>query len=218
MGLVGPGFVAPGHWCDVEERTSGKRIQSVLAALTTIFKTRYVTGTSAEAFVSEHTGKATPVEVLGKDLGSILLRFENNARGALSVGQVLPGHKNDLIFEINGQNASLRWSQESQNELWVGSRDQPNQVMIKDPPVMIPCVHSYAHLPAGHQEGCADAFQNVIADIYRWIRAGTECRPDEGTTCSIAEATHTLHVVVAILRSHSLWDAWQAVYEQETKQ
>ena len=138
------------HWCDLAEHTSGKRIQAVLADLTTVVKTRYSAGGSAEAFVNESKGEVTPVEVFGEDLGTVLLRFEDGAKGALSVGQVLPGHKNDLLLEINGRTGSLRWAQENQNELWIGRHDEPNQVMAKDPSLMLPGAQAYAHLPGGH--------------------------------------------------------------------
>ncbi len=112
------------HWCDLAEHTSGQRITAVLADLTTVVKTRYSAGASAEAFVSASDGERTPVEVTSEDLASVLLRFDNGAKGCLTVGQVLPGHKNNLEIELNGRTASLRWNQEHQNELWVGRQDQ----------------------------------------------------------------------------------------------
>ena len=36
---------------------------------------------------------------------------------AFTVGQICAGHKNDLVLEINGGEASLRWHQERQNDL-----------------------------------------------------------------------------------------------------
>ncbi len=63
----------------------------------------------------------------------MLLRFDNGAKGAFSVGQVCAGHKNDLILEISGSKASLRWTQEQQNDLWIGHRDKANELLQKDP-------------------------------------------------------------------------------------
>jgi predicted dehydrogenase len=201
------------HWCDLAEHTSGQRIVAVLADLHTVVKTRYSAGASAEAFESAAEGERTPVEVNSEDLASILLRFDNGARGCLTVGQVLPGHKNNLQIELNGRKASLRWNQEQQNELWVGRQDQPNMILAKDPSLMLPEARAYAHLPGGHQEAWADAFRNVIADAYRAIRRGACSVPATSSTtlCSFANATHTACVVDAMLRSHALGGVWQTV-------
>jgi predicted dehydrogenase len=178
-----------------------------------VVKTRYATGGSAEAFESAAEGERTPVEVHSEDLASVLLRFDNGARGCLTVGQVLPGHKNNLQLELNGRKASLRWNQERQNELWVGRQDQANMVLAKDPSLMAPEACSYTHLPGGHQEGWADAFRNVIADAYRAIRGEDSSGPT--TLCTFANATHTACVVDAMLRSHALGGVWQTVETDE---
>jgi predicted dehydrogenase len=203
------------HWCDLAEHTSGQKITGVLADLTTVVKTRYAAGGSAEAFVGGSDGERTAVEVTSEDLASVLLRFDNGAKGCLTVGQVLPGHKNNLEIELNGRTASLRWNQEHQNELWVGRQDRANMVLAKDPSLLLPEVRSYAHLPGGHQEAWADAFRNVIADAYRCIREGVGCVPAPATLCTFADATHTSLVVDAMLRSHALGGVWQSVEVDE---
>lgn len=108
------------HWCDLAEHVSGMKIVSVLAELTTVVPTRYAAEVSAEAFSKQATGERRAVAITSEDLATVLLRFENGAKGCFSVGQVLPGHKNDLQLELNGAACSLKWKQEEQNELWIG--------------------------------------------------------------------------------------------------
>ena len=110
----------------------------MLADLTTVIPVRYSSGASAEAFAVTSGGDRRPVQVKAEDLASVLLRFENGARGCFSVGQVLPGHKNDLELEVNGRALSLKWKQEQQNELWIGRHDQSNLMMAKDPSLVSP--------------------------------------------------------------------------------
>ncbi len=43
----------------------------------------------------------------------MLVRFNNGAKGAFSVGQVCAGHKNDLVLEVCGAKTSLVWKQEA---------------------------------------------------------------------------------------------------------
>lgn len=199
------------HWCDLAEHVSGLKIDSVLADLTTVIPTRYSSGASAEAFSKESSGKRVPVQVQSEDLASVLLRFENGAKGCFSVGQVLPGHKNDLQLELNGRACSLKWKQEEQNELWIGRHNQPNGVMAKDPALVSPDVLRYTHLPGGHQESWSDAFFNLIRDAYGWIREGA---PPDGKPAMLPtfdDGYRSTCLVDAMLKSHAAGGVWEKV-------
>jgi predicted dehydrogenase len=150
------------HWCDLAEHVTNTRITHVLADLTTTVPVRQ--------------GKTIQVE----DLASVLLRFKNGAKGCFSVSQVAAGHKNDLVLEINGTLASMRWRQEDQNELWIGRRNEPNVLLAKDPNLMNGGGIAFAALPGGHQESWADAFRNIVTQIYVSIINGK--RPGNGKT------------------------------------
>jgi len=205
------------HWCDLAEHVSGLKIDAVLADLTTVIPVRYSAGASAEAFSQDRSGERTPVDIVSEDLASVLLRFEGGAKGSFSVGQVLPGHKNDLQLEVNGRKCSLKWRQEEQNELWIGHHDRPNATMMKDPSLVLPEARRYVHLPGGHQEAWADAFCNLMRDAYRWIREGAapEAKPEMLPT--FADGYRSACVVDAMLRSHAGGGAWEKVrYTAET--
>jgi predicted dehydrogenase len=208
------------HWCDLAQHIIGRRIESVLADLTTVIATRFKPDTSREAFSTSlhetHQGASgsgrTEFAVKSEDLGSILLRFDGGAKGCLSVGQVCAGHKNDLSFEVNGQRASLRWLQERQNELWIGHRDTANQILPKDPSLLAPAARQYAALPGGHQEAWADAFRNVLRDVYKVIlerKASTDCPPPALAT--FEDGYHAACVVDAIVESHAAGGVWTHV-------
>jgi predicted dehydrogenase len=199
------------HWCDVAEHVSGLKIASVLADLTTVIPTRYSSGGSAEAFSARSAADRTPVEVHSEDLASVLLRFENGAKGSFSVGQVLPGHKNDLQLEVNGHRLSLKWRQEEQNELWIGHHDRPNEIMAKDPSLVLPEALRYTHLPGGHQESWADAFRNLMADAYAWIRAGAAPETKPSMLPTFEDGYRSTLLVDAMLRSHAAGGVWQQV-------
>ena len=199
------------HWCDLAEHVSGLKIVSVLADLATIIPTRYSSGASAEAFTAKHAGERAPIQVHSEDLASVLLRFENGAKGCFSVGQVLPGHKNDLQLELNGLACSLKWKQEEQNELWIGRHNQPNEVMAKDPSLVSRDALRYTHLPGGHQESWADAFLNVVRDAYEWIREGA--RPDAKPAMlpTFDDGYRSNCVIDAMLNSHAAGGVWEKV-------
>ncbi|MPY88477.1 MAG: gfo/Idh/MocA family oxidoreductase [Luteitalea sp.] len=167
------------HWCDLTQHVSGARITEVLAEISTTIPTRKKPLGSREAFAAAGANeRVEKVEIKVEDLATVLVRFDSGARGVFSVSQVSAGHKNDLVLEVNGATGSLRWHQEQQNELWIGRRDQANQVLVKDPSLLDEPARRYAHLPGGHQEAWTDAFCNVMRDVYGYIAEGRDPKKD----------------------------------------
>ena len=200
------------HWCDLVQHVTGQRIVEVFADLTTVIRTRLKPSASTEAFAAAGDVPREPVAVNSEDLGTILVRFDGGAKGTFSVGQVCAGHKNGLWFEVNGRRTSLRWEQERQNELWIGRRDGPNGVLPKDPTLLVPAAARYAHLPGGHQEAWADAFCNVMRDVYGFIAGGrrmSDVRPP--AFASFEDGYHSACIVEAVLESHRRGGAWTRV-------
>jgi predicted dehydrogenase len=199
------------HWCDLAEHVVGAKISEVLADLTTVVPVRYSSGKSADAFSKTHSEMATEIAVGGEDLASVLLRFENGAKGCFSVGQVLPGNKNNLELEINGRKSSLKWQQEKQNELWIGYHDRANCLMAKDPSLISESARPYAHLPGGHQEAWADAFFNVIRDAYAWIDAQAVPQAKPAALATFSDGYRASCLVEAMIKSHSQGGRWQTI-------
>jgi predicted dehydrogenase len=198
------------HWCDLAQHVTGLRITHVLGDITTVVKKRKKPRGSREAFqVGSDDGE--PVDVRLEDLASVLVRFDNGARGCFSVGQVCGGHKNDLVLEVCGAKASLRWRQEAQNELWMGHRDKANELLHKEPALLDADVRRYAHLPAGHQEGWADAFCNVMREIYRCIAEGPPYPALPPMAATFEDGFRANRIVDAILESAADGGAWTRV-------
>ena len=201
------------HWCDLAQHISGLRITHVLGDVTTTIPKRKKPRGSREAF--QAAGSAEDVDVVDiavEDLASVMLRFDNGAKGSFSVGQVCAGHKNDLVLEICGAAASLRWRQEHQNELWVGHRDRANEILQKDPSLIDPAVRHYAHLPGGHQEAWADAFCNLMRDIYGFIADGRKpSDPHPPAFATFEDGYRANCVIEAILASAKAGGVWTQV-------
>jgi predicted dehydrogenase len=200
------------HWCDLAQHVSGLRITHVLGDLTTVIPRRTRPRGSREAFqtAGDATGEIFDVRV--EDLASVLLRFDNGAKGSFSVGQVCAGHKNDLVLEVCGAKASIRWRQEHQNELWIGRREKANEILQKDPSLIDGEVRAYAHLPGGHQEAWADAFCNVMRDIYGFIASGQPSNaPPPPAFATFEDGYRATCVIEAILASARHGGVWVAV-------
>ena len=199
------------HWCDLAEHVTGLRIEAVLADLGTVVGERQVSRAAGGTFSRTTTRGRRRVRIKSEDLATVLLRFRGGVKGCVAIGQVLPGHKNDLQLEVCGRKASVRWLQERQNELWIGRFAQPSSVVGKDPAILSADAARYAHLPAGHQEAWADAFRNVIADAYLWIRAGAEARARPAALATFADGYRSDLLVEAMLASHAAGNVWQKV-------
>jgi len=201
------------HWCDLAQHMSGLRITHVLGDITTVLPKRKKPAGSREAFAAADTSqKLEEVDIKVEDLASVLLRFDNGAKGSFSVGQVCAGHKNDLSLEICGSKSSLRWLQEHQNELWLGHRDTPNEILQKDPSLIDAEIRSYAHLPGGHQESWADAFANVMRDIYGFIAEGRKPADAHPPAFATFEDGYRANCIVeAILDSAAKGSVWTNV-------
>lgn len=149
------------HWLDLVGFVSGRRVEAVMADLTTVVPERRRPLGSVETF-AQSSSDAEPVPVTTEDVAGILLRFEGGARGVLSLSQVSPGRKNHLSFDVSGSEASLAWGTEDPERLWIGHRDGPNQIQFRDA----------GDVPAGHAQGYQDTFKALFRAAYAAIDSG----------------------------------------------
>lgn len=201
------------HWLDLVQHVTGMRVTHVLGDMTTVIPKRKRPTGRREAFAAGSADEAFEVvDITVEDLASVLVRFDSGAKGVFTAGQVCAGHKNDLMFEVCGGAASLKWRQEQQNELWIGRRDTASEVLPKDPGLMDASVAGYAHLPGGHQEGWADAFCNVMRDVYGTIAAGKKpTDPLPGAFATFEDGFRANAIVDAIVKSSRAGGVWTKV-------
>jgi predicted dehydrogenase len=159
------------HWCDMAEHVTGQRITSLCADLQTFHKTRKRPKGPVETFAGKTLNPEdyveTPMET--EDFGAVIFRMGDRTRGSFTAAQVATGRKNRLSLEIYGTKAGVSWDQERPDELWIGHRNDPNQIIIKDPSLMKPLARPYADLPGGHSEGYDDTFKQVFRRFYASI-------------------------------------------------
>ena len=199
------------HWCDLAQHLTGLTITHVLGDVTTSIPKRKKPRGSREAFAAYGSDEVDVVDITVEDLASVLVRFDNGAKGTFSVGQVCAGHKNDLVLEVCGTTSSVRWRQEHQNELWWGHRARANEVLQKDPSLINEDGRPYAHLPGGHQEAWADAFCNLMRDIYRSIAEGPPYRALPPAVATFEDGYRANRIVEAVLDSAREGGVWTAV-------
>jgi predicted dehydrogenase len=156
------------HWMDMIQHLTGLKITAMCAELATFHKTRRKPKHSVETF----TGKTLRAEdydeipVETEDFGMVLLHLGDRARGSYTVSQMSAGNKNRFAFEIYGTKGGVQWNQERPDELWIGNRNSPNQVIVKDPSLLRGPAQGFADLPGGHSEGYDDSHKQVFKRFY----------------------------------------------------
>jgi predicted dehydrogenase len=171
------------HVLDMLMWLTGLQVTEVMADMATFIPIRYRPRHAVETFAGKLNAPADTEEVVihTEDVATMLLHMDNGARGVMTLSQISAGRKNNFWWEINGSEASLYWCQEQPNELWVGHRDRPNEILLKDPALMQPEARRYAAYPGGHAEGYPDTFVRCFADVYSYIEAETQdTRPPAG--------------------------------------
>jgi predicted dehydrogenase len=160
------------HWLDLMAFVTGQPIVSVMADLATFVGTRQEPTGPVETFSTERSADVVERQMGTEDTATILLRFANGARGSVAVSQISPGRKNSLQWEIDGSDAAAAWDSETPDHLWIGHRDQPNELLLRNPALMGAAGRAAAALPGGHVEGFGDTFAALFRAIYADIAAG----------------------------------------------
>ncbi|HTV58843.1 MAG TPA: Gfo/Idh/MocA family oxidoreductase [Verrucomicrobiae bacterium] len=188
------------HWFDLAEHVTGLRVTSLCADLQTFHAKRKQPKHSVETFANKllrpEDYVETPVDT--EDYSAVLFRMGPRACGSVTASQVCAGRKNRLSIEIYGAKSSVAWNQERPDELWIGHRDTPNQLLLKDPSLLRPGARGYADLPGGHSEGYDDTFKQLFRRFYSSI--GDPRAPIEYP--QFIDGLRQLSILDAALQSH----------------
>ena len=162
------------HLMDLLEYISGLKITHVMADFNTIHKNRKKPLKPVETYAGKmlRPEDYQDVPINTEDHASVLLKFDNGNTGNITVSQVFAGRKNRLSLEISGSKAAFSWNSESPNELWLGKRDEPNAVLLRDPSLLDTQAARMASFPGGHNEGFPDTSKQLFKEVYTAIGNG----------------------------------------------
>lgn len=196
------------HWIDAISFILGTPVQEVLATLGTAYPTRLrplgeVKTFSKTAPKKKQKREAFPVDT--EDFASVLLRFgkakhghANGVHANCAISQVAAGCKCSLAFGLYGTEGSVRWDMERPNEIVVGRRDQPNQILQRNTPGFDVDVAGYTDYPGGHSEGFADCHKMHHRAVYEHLASGQKT---PALFASAADGHHEVALCEAVLRS-----------------
>jgi predicted dehydrogenase len=195
------------HFFDMAEHVSGLRVTEVCSDLQIFYPTRKQPKGGGESFSGKlgGAGETVDTKVVTEDFGATLFRM-GKARGTMTASQVSAGRKNGLVMEIYGTKGGASWSQERPEELWLGHRDAPNQVMMKDPSLLGEAARGFADYPGGHAEGYPDTHKQLYRRFYASI-ADPSLTPDYP---QFVDGLRQMKILDAELASHKS-RAWVSV-------
>jgi predicted dehydrogenase len=160
------------HWLDLVQFVTGLEVAAVFADLATTIPVRQRPTGEVETFAAAKDVERVDEPMATEDLAHILVRFRGGARGSCVISQVSAGRKNAIRFEADGSRGSLAWDGEAHEQLWLGRRDAPNELLLRNPALMDATARAGTLLPAGHAEGFADTFRELYRNVYRAVASG----------------------------------------------
>jgi predicted dehydrogenase len=196
------------HWLDLIQWITGQKVDELSADLATIVPVRQKPRGHVESFSSAKNVTTDEMPITTDDYASVLVHLEHGAKGVFTVSQVSAGRKCKLHFEINGSEGSLSWNAEEPNSLWIGHRNQANEILIKDPSLLSPAARPYAAYPGGHAEGYPDTFVQLFHDFYNYLETGDFKAPRTFPTFSTG---HEELILCAAIQKSAQDRAWTKV-------
>jgi len=186
------------HWLDLVQFVTGRRVEAVMADLTTFITVRKQPTGPVETFSRGGAGETVDTPMETEDAAGILLRLSGGARAVMTVSQVSAGRKNRLSWEIDGAEAALAWHSEAPEELWIGHRGRPNELLLNE----------RGDYPPGHAEGFPDTFKRLYRNVYGAVAGGGP--PDDPDYPTFADGHEEALIADAVARSH-VEQRWVAV-------
>jgi predicted dehydrogenase len=167
------------HWIDAVSFILGAKAERVLAHIETFHRTRYRPKGEVQTFAKSDPRTMLPYKVDTEDFGSVLLQFGRSSHGHVngthanaSISQVAAGWKCSLAVGIYGTKGSVRWDLQQPNEILLGRRDEPNQILQRATAGFSEDVAGFTDYPGGHPEGFPDSHKMHYRAVYEHIATG----------------------------------------------
>lgn len=198
------------HLMDLIEYISGLQITAVMADFATIHPNRKKPTKDIETYSGKllRPEDYQEVPINTEDYATVMVKFNDGSRGVVTVSQVSAGRKNRINLEISGSKETVNWCSESPNELWIGKRDSPNEILLRDPALVHPEASGLISFPGGHNEGFPDTSKQLFREVYQAVRAGKQ--PDHPTYPTFADGLRELILCERIIESNRK-QAWVQV-------
>jgi predicted dehydrogenase len=142
------------------------------------------------------------------DDGTVLLHFDNGARGTLLASQICTGNENNLVLRLFGDKGALEWQQMDPNSLWLRYNDRSSQLLRTGTPAMGAAAQAATRIPAGHPEGYLEAFANLFRSFAVQVRAHKAGTPAATAAPGMDAALRGMAFIEAAVQSSREGQRW----------
>jgi predicted dehydrogenase len=142
------------------------------------------------------------------DDGTVLLHFDNGARGTLLASQICTGNENNLVLRLFGDKGALEWQQMDPNSLWLRYNDRSSQLLRTGTPAMGTAAQAATRIPAGHPEGYLEAFANLFRSLAVQVRAHKAGTPAATAAPGMDAALRGMAFIEAAVQSSREGQRW----------
>lgn len=145
------------------------------------------------------------------DDGSVLLRFDNGAKGILFASQVCVGEENNLNIRVYGEKGGIQWFQQEPNTLYAKWLDKPTQILRTGVGDLSPEANAHTRTPGGHPEGYLEAFANIYRNFAKCVQAridGVEVDPIYRDFPSASDGVRGMRFIERVVESSHQGAVW----------
>lgn len=137
--------------------------------------------------------------------GTVLLRFDSGLKGVIRATQVAAGEENNLAIGVYGSLASLKWSQENPNYLYMLSDSEPTKIFKPAHPYNTDIAEAAHTMPSGHPEGIYEALANIYKGTASSIRGG---KTHPGDFPTVREGVRGMKFIHSAVQSNKQGNNW----------
>ncbi len=193
------------HWIDAVSFILGAKATAVFAHLETFHKKRLRPRDEVQTFAKVDPDEMDSYKVDTEDFASVLLKFgkskhdfASGVHASASISQVAAGWKCSLSVGIYGTEGSVRWDLQQPNEIIVGRRDEPNQILQRGTAGFMEDVANFTDYPGGHPEGFPDSHKMHYRAVYEHILTNKKA---PALFATAADGHYEVRLCEAVLKS-----------------
>lgn len=201
------------HWIDLVTYICGLRITEVFADFKTFHQKRMKPAIS-KTITEKNQSSIQEIDINSEDYAAILFHFENGVQGVLTLSQMCAGHNYKILFDINASQSSLFWIGERADELWVGHRDKPNQILMAEPKQENQKKSENDSARESQSQLFANTMNELYRRVYQYLLAGDySYKPDFPTF----EDGHYGMLVMDAIETSARDKSWKKVRLEDLK-
>ncbi len=176
----------------------------------------YITSLKVEEVSADLTTfiKGRPLD----DDGTVLLKFNKNARGVIWASQIAVGEENGVNIRVYCEKGGIKWNQEDPNSLYVYHLNKPTEIYRTGNEYICDEASSVTSLPAGHTEGFYEAFANVYKNFMNAVIDREEdetVKADKYDFPTAKDGVRTAKFLNAVVISSKSEDKWIPLEKKE---